>query len=385
MRELDIIIDTYEGAKQEERPIVLATVVHVEGSSYRRAGARMLVDEMGNMTGAISGGCLEGDALRKALHALHQNKNKLITYDTSDEEDAVIGAQLGCNGVIQVLFEPIDFEDAENPIEILKAAQADEVSIVGTFFDLDRTKKQDGTSFWINASKDLIGKVDAAFQDQLLQDATLALAQETSLFREYSMEASNQFVFLEMFKPAVQLVLVGAGNDAQITAQMAELLGWEIIITDGRPGHASADRFVSSCQVIVANPEAILDQIRVTDQTAFVLMTHNYNYDLSVLKLLLEQKRLNYIGILGPKKKFERMLSDLENQGFDLNEELLSKIYAPIGLELGAETPAEISLSILAEVQAVFTSTQGSFLKQKEGPIHLKKNNDFKKVVIATK
>src|SRR5690606_17455674 len=98
---------------------VLATVVHVEGSSYRKAGARMLVDEFGNITGAISGGCLEGDALRKALLALHRQRNLLVTYDTSDEEDAIIGAQLGCNGIIQILFEPLDYGDKLNPCELL--------------------------------------------------------------------------------------------------------------------------------------------------------------------------------------------------------------------------------------------------------------------------
>ena len=120
MRELDVIISKYEFLREKSVECVLATVVHVQGSSYRKAGARMLVDEYGNITGAISGGCLEGDALRKALHALHRQINKLVTYDTNDEDDAIIGAQLGCNGVIQVLFEPIDYLDDLNPCELLK-------------------------------------------------------------------------------------------------------------------------------------------------------------------------------------------------------------------------------------------------------------------------
>ena len=108
MREIIQLINAFEKAKQMQLQCALVTVVHVDGSSYRRAGARMLVTEDGQMTGAISGGCLEGDALRKAMLALSQRKKKLVTYNTSDEEDAAIGMQLGCEGIIQVLFEPIN-------------------------------------------------------------------------------------------------------------------------------------------------------------------------------------------------------------------------------------------------------------------------------------
>ncbi len=382
MRELDAILNAYEQAKQENHPIVLATVVHVEGSSYRRAGARMLVDEFGNMIGAISGGCLEGDALRKALHALHQNQNKLISYDTSDETDAVIGAQLGCNGIIQVLFEPIDFKSARNPIEMLKEAQKIHPSVVGTFFDLDRTKDQKGTSFWITEKMKLNGEIDPKLESQVTLDVKYALNQKTSLFREYRSGNHSYYAFLEFFKPPLKLVLVGAGNDAQITARIADILGWDIVVTDGRPSHANAERFVSSCQVIVAKPEHVLDNITPDEQTAFVLMTHNYQYDLAVLKILLEEKELKYIGVLGPRKKYDRMLNELRAQDVALTEAKLAKVYAPVGLELGAETPSEIALAILSEIQAVITGTEGTFLKQKQGPIHKKKNNEFKQVKI---
>ena len=379
MRELDAIISSYESSKKENKPVVLATVVHVAGSSYRRAGARMLVDEFGNMTGAISGGCLEGDALRKALHALHQNQNKLVTYDTSDEEDAVIGAQLGCNGVIQVLFETLDYSKPDNPIELLKSAQKSGTSVVITFFHLDRTKEQFGTVCWIDTTETIHGSVDKSLLPQLLKDAALAFLDQSSLFREYVLGSDKHYAFLEVFKSPLKLVLVGAGNDAQITSKMADMLGWEIIVTDGRPTHANNQRFVSSCKVIVSKPEEVLENVEVSDRTAFVLMTHNYNYDLEVLKLLIDQKKLRYVGVLGPKKKYERMLDEM---GVNETDERLKKVYAPVGLELGAETSAEIAMSILSEIQAVVSGTKGTFLKEKNGPIHLKKNNDFKQVTI---
>lgn len=384
MREIEAIIESYEKVRSNDLDCVLATVVHVEGSSYRRAGARMLVDEDGMMTGAISGGCLEGDALRKALHAIHQHKNKLATYDTSDENDAVIGAQLGCNGVIQVLFEPIDFQHPDNPIELLKRASSQSHSmIIGTFFHLDKTNEQIGSTFLINQDLQVIGKgVTADLRDQILNDCRLAFKDETSLFREYLIKEERQYLFLEVFTQSPTLVLVGAGNDAQVLAQMAEILGWNIVVTDGRPTHASSDRFASSCQVIVATPEKILDEVEVTNRTVFVLMTHNYRYDLSVLEVLLGKPQIPYIGILGPKKKYQRMLGDLKEAGIVVTEEQFDKIHAPVGLEIGAESPAEIGLSILSEIQSVLTGTHGGQLKIKDGPIHLKKNNEFKQIVI---
>ena len=159
MRELDVIISKYKELKLQDVRCILATVVHVEGSSYRRAGARMLVDEYGNITGAISGGCLEGDALRKALFALDRQENKLVTYDTSDEDDAVIGAQLGCNGIIQVLFEPINYTDGNNPCELLRTITEQEVPMaVSVVFNLDKSQQQLGTSLVTDENQAVSGQ-----------------------------------------------------------------------------------------------------------------------------------------------------------------------------------------------------------------------------------
>ncbi len=383
MREIEAIISAYEEAKNKGQKSVLATVVHVEGSSYRAAGARMLVDEFGFMTGAISGGCLEGDALRKALLALDQNKNKLVTYDTSDEDDAVIGAQLGCNGIIQVLFEPIDAGQENNPIELLKKAENnDEPVALVSIFNLDKTKDQGGTTLLIDNQGNPTGKIaDAALSKKIVEIGINALERRVNHFGEYHSGANIQQAFIEIVTPPPTLVLVGAGNDSQVLSRMAEVLGWRIIVADGRPTHANKKRF-NSCQVVVTNPEEILDNIPINETTAFVLMTHNYNYDLSVLKLLLKEEQIPYIGILGPNKKHQRMLGDLAADGIQLTEEQSAKIYAPVGLQIGAETPAEIGLSILSEIQAVLTGSDVRHLRELEGSIHKKELYEFKSIEI---
>lgn len=384
MRELEAIVTQYESLKTQATGCVLATVVHVEGSSYRRAGARMLVDEYGNITGAISGGCLEGDALRKALHALHQQKNKLITYDTSDEDDAVIGAQLGCNGIIQVLFEPLDYNDKTNPCKLLKKVISQENSLaIAVHFNMDRTKDQPGTLLLINENSEYTGKqLQGKVLELVVEQAELTLQHKKNRFAEIVLEDETQHLFIQNYQPPVKLIIVGAGNDAQILALQAELLGWKVTVTDGRPTHANKDRFASSCQVIVSKPEGTLENIEIDERSCFVLMSHNYNYDLAVLKLLLSEDKIPYIGILGPLKKYKRMQQDLQIAGIDLAEETFNKIYAPVGLEIGAETPAEIGLSILAEIQSVLTETAARPLREKSEPIHEKKNNEFKQVKV---
>lgn len=384
MRELDAIISKYSGLKEQDVDCVLATVVHVEGSSYRRAGARMLIDEFGNITGAISGGCLEGDALRKALHALHQQKNKLVTYDTSDEDDAIIGAQLGCDGIIQVLFETLNYEDRLNPCELLKkvCAQKDPAAII-VQFDLDKTKEQRGTTLVVFENMEVIGrKPKQELFQHIMEQAQLCMENKNSYFAEFALDNTPYHVFIQNYKPPVKLIIVGAGNDAQILAQQADLLGWDVIITDGRPTHANKERFTSSCQIIVSKPENTLENIVIDNRSCFVLMSHNYNYDLAVLKLLLAEELIPYIGILGPRKKYQRMLQELEEEGYGIKREILNKVYAPVGLEIGAETPAEIGLSILAEIQAVLEGKMARSLREKTTPIHEVMENQFKHIRI---
>lgn len=165
--------------------------------------------------------------------------------------------------------------------------------------------------------------------------------------------------------------MVGAGNDAIPLTRMAGLLGWDVWIADGRKSHARQERFTSTCQIRVGDPHAVLTGMPMDAYTAFVLMTHNYNYDLAMLQSLL-QHDVPYIGVLGPKKKLDKMLLQLSREGDSFTEDPISNVFGPAGLDIGAETPAEIALSILAEIKAVFSKKRAVFLKDKKGPIHFR-------------
>src|ERR1700709_2472136 len=143
MKEINDIIRAFDEAQQQGSQTALATVVHVDGSSYRRPGAGMLVTDEGQLTGAISGGCLEGDALRKALYVMNQQKSMLVTYDTMDEDDARMGIGLGSNGMIQVLIEPVDTANPHHPIALLKAIAATrQKAVLVTLFSLQNRKDE---------------------------------------------------------------------------------------------------------------------------------------------------------------------------------------------------------------------------------------------------
>ena len=362
MKEIADIIGAYKSALKENRKAALATVVKVEGSSYRRPGARMLVTDDGMLTGAISGGCLEGDALRKALSAIHQGENKLVTYDTTDEDDAKFGVQLGCNGIVYILFEPIFEADEFNPIEMLKAANAKrENCVIATLFSLEN-KRQPGTVMLFR-EQEWLEKITDEISGSVKNDAFDVLKLKLSRFENYTIGEDDFEAFLEFIPPPVQLIIAGAGNDAQPLAEMAHILGWEVIVADGRQTHCSFQRFPNARQVLIAKPEQLLPKIEIDGQTAFVLMTHNYNYDVALLNLLLDTHAA-YIGSLGPKKKLIRMLEELNKT------DQKYRIHGPIGLDIGAETAEEIAVSIIAEIKTVFSGASAVMLKEKKNPIH---------------
>lgn len=372
MKEIRDIILSFELAQQQTKKTALASVVHLDGSSYRRPGARMLINDEGQLTGAISGGCLEGDALRKAMLVIAQQHSKLVTYDTTDEEDISVGVQLGCAGIIQVLFEPIDGNAKINPVKLLqKAINKRQKSVLVTLFSKEeKNKPQIGTCMLMEEDKTITGDIPIpGIREEVIKDVQSVMETQSSLFKNYISENLSVTAFIEFLHPPISLVVVGAGNDAIPLVNVADMIGWEARVVDGRNTHAKPERFVSACQVLVSKPEHVLEQITIDEQTVFVLMTHNYNYDLAMLKALLV-RNVSYIGVLGPKKKLERMVGELKNGGMEISENQLRTVYSPVGLEIGAETAEEIALSIIAEIKAVFAGKKGMSLRDSKNFIH---------------
>jgi xanthine/CO dehydrogenase XdhC/CoxF family maturation factor len=372
MKETEDIIRAFRLAQQAGKKAALATVVHVEGSSYRRPGARMLVTEDGEFTGAISGGCLEGDALRKALLAISQWQNKLVTYDSMDEEDNTIGIQLGCNGIVHILFEPVDPAVDNHPVALLeKAALQRQASVMVTLFSLDQPSAEQPGTCLLTTTENSYGAIGISSLNTAIQKDVISVFQSrSSIIKQYPLTPGHSLTgFIERIQPAVELVIAGAGNDAFPLVQIAAVLGWHVTIVDGRKTHASSRRFPNVKKIIVAKPAAAVPQIDVDEQTFFVLMSHNYNYDVAMLGQLIGSA-CRYIGVLGPKKKLEKMLETLEGQGLPVSKTDIEKIHGPVGLDIGAETAEEIALSIVAEIKAVMAQKDAATLRNKSGFIH---------------
>lgn len=372
MKELNDIVKAYHTACREGLQTALATVVHVEGSAYRQPGARMLVTENGVLTGAISGGCLEGDALRKAQLVMLQQQPMLVTYDTNDDDDAKLGVGLGCNGIIHILLEPVNADDPLNPIALLQEITRHRApAVLVTLFTLrNRKAPQPGTCLVLTANGLMQHHIpDGHLQNALTADAHAALQTQSSCTKTYLSTGNDYTAHTAYLPPAPQLLIAGAGNDVIPLVKMAAILGWQTIVADGRPGYATAGRFPEAAQLITAKPAQVLSQVATDPHTAVVLMTHNYNYDLALLAQLLPLP-LHYIGVLGPAKKLQRMLDELTENNITVSRQQRSRIHGPAGLDLGAETAEEIALSVISEIKSVLSATAATSLREKTTTIH---------------
>lgn len=370
MKEIRNIVNAYGNAVRSGLGMALATVVKVEGSSYRQPGARMLVTEDGRLTGAISGGCLEGDALRKALLVIHRREKKLITYDTHQDDHAEFGVQLGCNGIVHILFEYIDINDAGNPVKFLEKLQEErEEAVLITVFSTLFRSNQPGTLSLAGDHVTASGK--SPEPDLSLFSAEIRSAKENkqSFLKAIEIEGKPYEALIEYVAPAVHLVIAGAGNDAKPLVEAAGILGWDITVIDGRATHALPQRFPKANRVIVVTPGEVTGHIDIDPLTVFVLMTHNYRYDLVLLEILLATPT-PYIGVLGPKTKLERMFNDLAEKGVPAHTGQKERIYGPVGLNIGAETSEEIAISIVSEIKAVLSGKTGGPLTYLTAKIH---------------
>ncbi|MFK7935241.1 MAG: XdhC family protein [Saprospiraceae bacterium] len=370
MKEIKNIIHAYDKINFATTRAALATVVRVEGSSYRRTGARMLIMDDGRWVGGISGGCLEGDALRKAKHAIVQAKPTLITYDTTEDDAHQIGVGLGCNGIIDVLITPLNFADKNNPIEQLKncIGMRENQIIVSV---ADKGKKVDV----VEAGEVFKYENDEQFRqlfpakgivDDVLADIEWTLGKERSKPRDYEVANGHLTLFIELLVPEIHLALYGGNYDIYPLVTLAKEVGWKVSVV-ANPTKVNKSLF-STADHVISNKKP---DVAIDDHTAIVLMSHDYATDLRNLKTLLKTD-VPYIGLLGPRKRSEKMFTAMDEAGIDYQADLQQRIHAPIGLDIGAITPEEIAISIIAEVRAFFAGRSGGFLRKRKGTIHIR-------------
>jgi xanthine dehydrogenase accessory factor len=384
VKDLKTIVSEYQKVDFALRKAALATVVKVRGSSYRSPGARMLIMDDGRWVGSISGGCLEGDALRKARKVMMDKTPMTVTYDTREESNQNLGIGLGCNGVIDVLIEPLDLEDKKNPVTLFHSLiTAKEPVALATLFE---AASGVGEKLLLTSSGEWSGDFsDDELKSKVQTSLKSLFDTKKSEAKKYQSQGKDAEVFIELIQPSVSLIIFGGGFDARPVSELAKSLGWTVSVTDECVAHIAPLFFPTADKLTLCQREFIDRDFDITPYTACVLMSHNYEYDRDVLKKLLKTNT-PYIGILGPRKRFDKMMSEFNAQGISLAEQDFQRIHSPIGLDIGAEAPDEIAVSIIAEIQSKFNNRSGGFLKYHSGPIHQRDPNSdqvFKQVYMA--
>lgn len=367
MDEARTLLDAYTRACAAGERAALATIVETRGSTYRRAGARMLVLESGATVGAISGGCLERDVAERGPAAIAADTAEVVAYDTTGDGDVVWGTGLGCKGITRVLVEPLAGEAAkfaaflgERNARRERAAAAVVLSVGGTALRVGERAWTRGDG-WIDGSP--------ALGEIAREELSAALESGRSHVRRYTLAGGEAEVFVEAVRPVPRLLLFGAGDDALPVARIAAELGWRVELYDWRDALATRERFPTVSEILVARPEAMTVRLEGDATTGAIVMTHSYLADVELVKALLGLP-LGYLGVLGPKRRTEQLLDDVARGGVLVGATERARVFAPAGVDAGAETPAEIALSILTEMRAVLNGRPAGLLRHKNGPIH---------------
>jgi xanthine dehydrogenase accessory factor len=397
MKEIEAILELYKKSRADRVPIALATVVNKFGSAYRRPGARMLITAEGVSAGSISGGCIERDLLERSAEFCSISEPMLLTYRAENGDPYDFGS--GCEGIIYTLLEPLNAEvpgdcklnsdifSAHRNAQSASSATIDPIELLETVSQ-NRITAYSATVFLApEKQRDMVGRRVVQFQDG--SAAIGGSFDNSGLFVEIMLASTKLFskgpaftkmietgegsfgVFFEKIEPPVKVLIFGAGDDAISLSSIANAVGLNHSVIDYRPGLLTEERFPFAENLLKLRPEQYPTRLITDEYMACVIMHHHYDSDRAAVQFLLENTDARYIGVLGPKKRTVRMLDEMQERQVSANLALRrSALFAPVGLDIGAETPEEIALSIVAEIKAFYRSKTALLLRDKDGPIH---------------
>jgi xanthine/CO dehydrogenase XdhC/CoxF family maturation factor len=365
MKELIDILNAVDALAPNGEPMALATIVSVRGSTYRRAGARLLLTASQQMVGNISGGCLESDVMVVADEVMAARTPRLATYDLTADDDAVWGLGLGCNGAVEIFVEPLDPASAQ--LRVLREAIAGEQTVA-----LVKLLEGPLAGRWMavrpgGATEVSLG--DPALDARAVRAALAAVTEGASRVLTLPSSGGDVRAFVEVVRPPVRLVVCGAGHDAIPVVQFASGIGWRVTVVDQRERFLTPERFPGARSFVHAEPAQAAEQVPLDDRTYVVVMTHNYLHDRDLLRGFLRTS-IRYIGMLGPRLRTEKILDELAREGVTVTAEDRARIFGPIGLDIGGDGAEAIALALLGEIQAVEAGRRGGFLRERQGSIH---------------
>ena len=328
------IVEAHLKAKKDGLKTVLASVVALDGSSYRKPGVRMLIIENNEMIGAVSGGCVEKDILRQSQSIFLDGQSKMMTYDGR--------YRLGCEGILYILLEEFKPKESIFDAFVTCLETRQEFVIQSNYLKKEGLTKGIGT--------------------------TLEIEGQAYSLSNIGMSESITLQFTQKMPPCFKLMVFGTEHDAVKLCQLASFNGWEVTVVSGPLESKTIKNFPGATAFYSVSPDD-LELNSIDSETAVVLMSHNFANDLKYL-LELKDTRPVYIGMLGPSHRREKLLSQFLEYCPDVDEQFLELIHGPAGLNIGAETPQEIAISILSEILSVVRSQTPMALKERVGGIH---------------
>jgi len=349
---------------QEGRPAVVATIAAVEGSAYRRPGAKMLVDDETGV-GSITAGCLEDEVVDIAQDVLETGQPRIERFDLTDDEEWGLG--LGCNGVIDLLLEPLDDRFAET----LDRYADGEDGMALTVTDAGETDVSTGTRAYAPESDlSAVGSLPDWLVDGIAGRTRDLYERGASGVLTVPSPGGDVDVFVDAVLAPPELYVVGSGNDARPVVALASKVDFRVTVVALRGGRAAADAFPRADRVVSASAPMLGDEFGFGDDAYVVLMSHNFVDDRLALESMLDDTSVEYLGLMGPRERFEEMLEAFESEGRELTDAELDRVYTPVGLDLGGGAPYQIATGIVSEVLAVHNGRTPQHLRERASPIH---------------
>ncbi len=278
----------------------------------------------------------------------------------------------GCHGVVQILIQRLDMNRDRGLITFWQECLcSQQLGVLATIFRVEGAAKVEiGARFMLYPDGRVNTDIKALdLREAIAFDAEVAKNTQQSTVQHYQWSSGNATVLLEVIQPPIHLVIFGAGRDTIPVVQFAKALGWQVSVVDCRVASATKERFKMADEIILIRREKIQERVSIHTCSVAVVMTHNYLDDLEILKFLLSSDA-RYLGVLGPKHRTERLLQDIgKDKAIDRTAQL-QKLHSPIGLDIGADTPEEIAIAIIAEIEAVVAKRNGGLLSNRNEPIH---------------
>jgi len=354
--QLYTLVDVFRNLDPDSGDFVLATIIETQGSTYRKAGARMLITHDGECLGLLSGGCFEGDLVERSRSVFASGQAATVQYDMRSPDDVVWGLGLGCNGAVKILLQLLRAEENFFPLDALAQATCnDRRGVLVTVTESTHPPLPAGRSLFFSAED--FENAPAPWPHDLIAAARQTLPDDKPHLETHLVEGHTINVFYDPIRPLSHLLIVGVGADAVPLLQCAKALGWRVTLVDHRPAYLKPERFASADRLLYCPPPALAGTLPLDRFDALVLMTHSLDYDARYLKVIADS-RIPFIGVLGPEARKNRLLDSLGEQAAKIE----GRVFGPVGLDIGAETPEEIALAIMAGILAAQNCRQGGQL-----------------------